>query len=583
MRREILSILGLPDDDVAQRLLKKRSRKIRHERLLNSSESSAEESDKKSKTLRRPSTYRPKRKQLKKPSTHSAVTSTATVLLWLTPLNNKLVTLLKLAKTLPLEIRLLTQLSFESVNSREDSIRGAESGTFQWLLNDSVDTELTQDMALAKESFISWLNSGSGVFHISGNAGSGKSTLMKFIRHHQRTRAELELWAANRKLVFSDFYFWNSGNSMQMSLEGLCRSILLEVSRQCPNLIPILFPDYWESLVSGDLPLVNDFSDPEQIQMAFERLRSMRGDSEYRMCFFIDGLDEFTGGNIDYKTLAMDLQDWSQSSAVKLCVSARPYPEFLDTFSSDLRFHLHELTSHDLEAFASDSLRSITKLELSPDEMDVLLQTLLRGSEGVFVWMRIVIRSLLSLTNRGLTIPQLLETAERYPSDINELYEFLLGSLEPEERKRSDQMLSLAVNNPFSQPLNALCFSWFDELDNLSFPKSNSPYSVGEVKIRHEAARNEIEWLTKGLLEMHTDRRERKKGDQFYRQRVQLFHRTARDFLRLPGHQTSSVSTETYATLRLAEIVLGRCWKRTHSHSFSFTITLEHNLHFKTV
>lgn len=505
--------------------------------------------------------HREKVKQQKPDPAHPATIFPVSTLLWLTPLKNSLVDLLKLTEIIPLEIHLLKQLSFESVNSREDSIRKAESGTFEWLLSDSLDTEITQNMALAKQSFISWLNSGSGVFHISGNAGSGKSTLMKFLRHHQRTESELKSWAANQKLVFSGFYFWNSGNSMQTSLEGLYRSILLEVLRQCPNLIPILFPDYWEliSSVSGDQFPEIESSNSKIIQEAFEILRSMKDDSEYRMCFFIDGLDEFTGENIDYKALAKMLQSWSQNINVKLCVSARPYAEFLTTFSSELRFHLHELTSRDLEAFASNSFRSISKLEISREDLDIVIRILLRKSEGVFLWMQVVIRSLLSSVDGGLITPQLLESAGSYPSDINELYDFLLESLKPEDIGRSNQMLSLAVGNPFSQPLNALCFSWIDEIDDLKLPKIKAPYSVGEVKRRHEDVKNQVEWLTKGLLEMHTDRRERKEGDQFYRQRVQFFHRTARDYLRLPNRQAPLIPLEVYAKLRVAEIVLGRC------------------------
>jgi hypothetical protein len=48
---------------------------------------------------------------------------------------------------------------------------------------------------LASESFISWLSSGEGIFHISGKLGSGKSTLMKFLCEHKHTKVELQKWA----------------------------------------------------------------------------------------------------------------------------------------------------------------------------------------------------------------------------------------------------------------------------------------------------------------------------------------------------------------------------------------------------
>ncbi len=45
----------------------------------------------------------------------------------------------------------------------------------------------------AKERLWTWLRSGNNVFHISGKAGSGKSTLMKFLANHKRIQDELEL------------------------------------------------------------------------------------------------------------------------------------------------------------------------------------------------------------------------------------------------------------------------------------------------------------------------------------------------------------------------------------------------------
>lgn len=58
-------------------------------------------------------------------------------------------------------------------------------------------------------AFITWLRAGGGVFHISGKAGSGKSTLMKFICGHERAEEELKVWAEEKKkkLVFARFFF----------------------------------------------------------------------------------------------------------------------------------------------------------------------------------------------------------------------------------------------------------------------------------------------------------------------------------------------------------------------------------------
>ncbi|KAK6084867.1 hypothetical protein SCUP234_03050 [Seiridium cupressi] len=489
--------------------------------------------------------------------------------IWLALVKSKLIDLCEYVQVVPLELRLLKQLNYDSIDSREDSIREAESGTFSWMLDDDTAIDMLPHMHRARRSFIEWLNSGSGVFHISGNAGAGKSTLMKLLRHHQRTQFELKTWAGEQSLVFSSFYFWNSGNQLQMSLEGLYRSVLLEVCRKCPDLISTLFPSQWQMLIAANIGSTVDegLIGPQEINDAFSMLLTTDISAKYRMCFFIDGLDEYTGENVDYRALAGTIRKWGDSDGVKLCVSARPYDEFLDTFDASLRLHLHDLTSQDIEKYAKDSFRSAHSLTALNYQQFV--KTIVQKSEGVFLWARVVVRSLVSLASSGLNECQLQQRLESYPADIYELYDNLLESLGPEERLRSNQMLLLATQNPFAQALNALWFSWIDALGSPSFPSAKRPYATVEINARHSAVRLDLEHLTKGLLEMHTDRRERKDGDQFYRQRIQFFHRTARDFLRSPARSKqlkqsfgSLDLTEIATRLRLAEIVLAGKYKK---------------------
>lgn len=51
--------------------------------------------------------------------------------------------------------------------------------------------------------FTRWLSSGQGVFHVSGKLSSGKSTLMKFLSQHPRTKEELQRWAGTYDMFAS--------------------------------------------------------------------------------------------------------------------------------------------------------------------------------------------------------------------------------------------------------------------------------------------------------------------------------------------------------------------------------------------
>ncbi len=102
---------------------------------------------------------------------------------------------------------------------------------------DVVDIEEHAKRQKVSQTVLSFLEDENGLLFIYGKAGSGKSTLMKFLSQDKTVQDKLNSWAGNKTLCLVSFFFWNSGDTLQMSLEGLYRSILFETLRQCPDLI----------------------------------------------------------------------------------------------------------------------------------------------------------------------------------------------------------------------------------------------------------------------------------------------------------------------------------------------------------
>jgi hypothetical protein len=363
--------------------------------------------------------------------------------------------------------------------SREDSIEDAHAKTFKWLLhepgadsksvydpdsdntqesngdseqdsdsrsahdsesqsmhtitsqNKITDSELRQR---ARTSFLKWLRLGSGLFYISGKAGSGKSTLMKFLCQHHLTREELCLWAVDKKLVFAHFFFWNSGTDLQKSLEGLYRSILFETLRVCSDLIRDIFPELWKAAYnprepgSGDMPL----RFPE-ILAAFEvlttRNKSIPG---HKFCFFIDSLDEYAG---DHWKIAKSLKAWTASPDIKICVSSRPHNEFEDSFSLDpeLRLRLHELTKEDMKQFVHDEFEGDERFVRAKDRDSrylKLVSEVVELADGVFLWVRLATHSLLTALGNDFLITELEERLKTIPTGLNNFFRKMWDSVD---------------------------------------------------------------------------------------------------------------------------------------------------------
>ena len=87
------------------------------------------------------------------------------------------------------------------MKSREQSISPAHKSTFEWALQPQPDGSDLGDLS-------AWLRSKSGIYWVRGKAGSGKSTLMKFLWHDGRTRNSVSERAGNSPFLTANFYFW---------------------------------------------------------------------------------------------------------------------------------------------------------------------------------------------------------------------------------------------------------------------------------------------------------------------------------------------------------------------------------------
>lgn len=117
-------------------------------------------------------------------------------------------------------------LDFRQMSWRCDSIDDAYRKTYEWIFE-------TPDKYRRWDPFDTYLRveDKQEPYFINGKAGSGKSTLMKFLLRHRRTMEHLRYWAGpNHELVAFHYFFWHSGKSLQKTYSGMPRALLHTVS-----------------------------------------------------------------------------------------------------------------------------------------------------------------------------------------------------------------------------------------------------------------------------------------------------------------------------------------------------------------
>ncbi|KAF8859935.1 hypothetical protein BDZ45DRAFT_741784 [Acephala macrosclerotiorum] len=461
------------------------------------------------------------------------------------------------------EIAVISNLHYPCLADRHEDIPEAHQKTFRWIFQ--------EDSTGPWASFHDWLQSGSGLYWISGKAGSGKSTLMRYVSDSPVTQEKLALWASDTRLITAAFFFWNSGTVEQRSKSGLLRSLLFEVLSKYPELIPIVLPGLWATQYSKAInPLTKLEYDIRQISKLKQAFRNLihQNTIPVKICFFIDGLDEYDGNDAEVAEIFSDL---ATHSHVKVCVSSRPLLVFEDAFAESPGLRLQDLTSEDIKIFVNDVLGENKRYKQLSLEEPVLAPTLVaeivEKAQGVFLWVALVVNSLLSGLGNFDSITDLQRRLRLLPSDLQALYEHMLTKrIEPFYLPQSSKIFQILhaglqpvptlyhieeselVTERERRPLTILNLALADEDNAHMVTAKAKPLTPSQLTrmCRSMGARLkarcaglvEIQGF-EGLLEVSSERkRSSKKPDYQYVEvddKIQFLHRTVRDYLEVPG------------------------------------------------
>jgi energy-coupling factor transporter ATP-binding protein EcfA2 len=455
-----------------------------------------------------------------------------------------------------LQDKILQSLAYPGMEDREGGITEAFGKTFQWIFEDSPHNDRKWG------NFKDWLQSDEQLYWITGKAGSGKSTLMKYISEisidsttrstaQPRCIEHLRTWARESKLILATFYFWHSGIPLQNTQEGLFRTLLFQILKQHRDLIAAVCPQRLEAIhLFTDAPTSWKTQELGATLAAVTRVIP----DEVKLCLFVDGLDEFSGNHRDLITVFRTLVLGS-TSGVKLCVASRPWVEFQDAFRHDPSLMLQDLTYSDRKHYVASHMEIDEGFQLlcslEPAFGRQLIENITIKSEGVFLWVRLVVASLLGGMNYGDRVSDLQRRLDALPSELEELYDRMLASLDPFYLEHAAQLFKF-VQTSFAPPM-LLVLTLADEEDCLTtaLAQNRQLMSLREISNMHEAMRRRINSRCKGMLEVNTTKPQPKDMCELFT--VQYLHKTVKDYIESPDVQRklSQASKSPYdASLR---------------------------------
>ncbi len=437
---------------------------------------------------------------------------------------------------------ILDSLWYPSIRDREDSIRDAHVETFEWLFHDPVATE--------KNNFADFLQGDTKTFWITGKPGSGKSTLVKYLRDDPRTKQHLSTWLAGRRLVEASFYFFYNGRSdMQTSEYGCLVSLLHDLLNQRRDLITMVFKERFRRLC---LQGKRGYLDNPTLHEARKAIKQLFvSDPDMKFFLTVDGLDEsdpkFSTTHIE--SMVEFLKSLAKLPNVKMVLASRPLSPFDEAFADCPTLRIHEFTPPDICLYINERLEKHKDMQLilerEPGNTRELIESIVDGSSGVFLWVHLVVDSLIyGLTNYD-GIHDLQRRVEELPRDIHDLYELMLLRVPISYRVQTMKLLKLAFHGTSHVELSVLGLRLAEEAtDRMVIETSLEDMRDEDLETYYLEMERRLKSRCLGLIEIQPSAPRTVKAGEFYpttdiydlsnkfmNTQVKFLHRSVYEFL----------------------------------------------------
>ena len=269
---------------------------------------------------------------------------------------------------------------------------------------------------------------------------------MKYLCDHVQVISALKVWAGSDRLFTASYFFWNAGDTMQKFQQGLRQSLLHEILRQSPELIPTICDSRLQHIRDSNHSHSEPWSDSE-ISAAFRQFTS-QGLSTRKFCFFIDGLDEYDG---DHEDIIRILEDFTTLPQIKVCTSSRPWSVFVDAFGWTLgrKLLLEDLTREDICCYVTDLLdkdEQFVHLKCTSNCYSDLVKEIVDKAQGVFLWVFLIIRSLRKGLKKADDISDLQRRLRLLSADLETYFQHMLDNIEKCYQEQSAQIFLIATH-----------------------------------------------------------------------------------------------------------------------------------------
>jgi len=232
---------------------------------------------------------------------------------------------------------------------------------------------------------------------------------------------------------------------MQKSRIGLMQSLLYQVLKAAPKLIPLVLGDRLE----------HEVWDLENLIAMFEHI-AKQTELDSKFCFFIDGLDEYNGDESDVVPM---LRVLSASPHIKICASSRPGRVYEEALRHNKRaFDIARHTREDMREYVKSRLtesKKFQRLAAVEPACEAMISQISQYADGVWLWVYLVTRDIIYEVDRNEGVVTLQKIINEFPSDLEKYFQRIIERIKDRHKEEMAQIFLITVHEVQPLPLYA--------------------------------------------------------------------------------------------------------------------------------
>ncbi|KAF8241415.1 hypothetical protein K440DRAFT_572220, partial [Wilcoxina mikolae CBS 423.85] len=291
-------------------------------------------------------------------------------------------------------------------DTRYDKISEEHSGSLTWLWTHS--------------QYQAWSASeGSSLLYIEGKPGSGKSTLAKYFSNNL---VEMDPNANSR--IIARYFYTERGTQPERTHENMLRAILSSILQQDETAFYLFQARFRETHHRNDRNWTYDSL--KKVLSSFANHPATQ-----QLCIILDAMDESEENDrrVIIQLLCQLCSDENPCN-IKVFLTSRPVAALKHRIRE--RHHvitLQQENEKDIYKLANDFLR--LELRLSGNILGQATEYIVTHAQGVFVWVGLVQKELLTYVERGRNVEGIFAFLKRIPyKELDDLYNQMLERLE---------------------------------------------------------------------------------------------------------------------------------------------------------